>query len=81
MYLFIIAWNFVCIYWHLRRLRARNNHASIKESIKREIFIKEVVVRPRKFEWEGHAVKLGECWLERNVPSGKLPFICFSFGG
>ncbi len=50
---------------------------SIKESTKREIFIKEVVARPQKFEWEGHAVKLGECWLERNVPSGKLPFICF----
>ncbi len=50
---------------------------SIKESTKRGIFLQEVIPRPRSFEWSGHSVSVGECWLERNTEMQKAPFLCF----
>lgn len=50
---------------------------SIKESTKREIFIEEITPHPRKFQWNDHEVRIGECWMERNILSGKHCFVCF----
>lgn len=53
--------------------------ASIAESKRTKVFVDVISVSPTEFEWEGHKVKLHECWLERCSPQVNPLFMNFTF--